>query len=107
MKTTDRLAHIEADQGVGYGGEVFGYDHRRLNYITWGIEAGKIVVVKVERDDEESVGHGSLAATLRDARSMAARENRLPGSRLRRSIQQGPRKERLAAGWQITEDDDD
>lgn len=88
MSVTGKFAHIEADQGVGYGGAVYGYDHRRLNYITWGIEAGRIVVAKVEHDEQAS-GHGSLAATLRDARSVAARENRLPSSRLRRSIQQG------------------
>lgn len=77
--------NIELCQGVDDSGRAFGYDHGRKNFVTWGIEADKIVVVSVENDDQEE-GHGSLRATERDARSVAARENRLPNSSLRRAI---------------------
>lgn len=90
--TERKLDHIEMDQGVGHGGMVYGYDHRRSHFITWGLDArGRITVERVEAD-EQAESHGSAAATLRDARSVAARENRLPASRLRRSIEQGLRR---------------
>lgn len=91
-KAKNKLAHIEADQGVTFGGRVYGYDHRRANYIVWRLDdSGRIAVEKVE-PDEQADSHGSAAATLRDAKSVAARENRLPASRLLRSIQQGLRR---------------
>lgn len=94
MATKRKLDHIEEDQGVTDDGVTFGYDHRRLNFIQWAIDPrGRLIVAKVENDEQET-RHGSVAATLRDARSVAARENRLPGSLLLRSIQRA----RAAAG---------
>jgi hypothetical protein len=79
---------IEKDQGVNHKGQVFGYDHERHNFITWGIKNEKIAVLKVENDDQVEK-HGSLAATMRDAKKVAAQENRLPNSSLKRSILMG------------------
>ena len=85
---TTATNHIEMDQGVDHKGRTFGYDHSRKNYITWELKDGKIVVVSVENDDQEE-SHGSLKATMRDARSVAARENRLVASQLRTAIRRG------------------
>lgn len=79
---------IEKDQGVNHKGQVFGYDHKRHNFITWGLDGDKIVVLNVENDDQEET-HGSIQATTRDAKKVAAQENRLPFSRLRQSIAMG------------------
>lgn len=78
-------ANIELNQGVDHLGRTFGYDHDRKNFITWDIDNGKIVVALVENDSEEE-GHGSIAATTRDAKSVAASENRKGNSQLRRAI---------------------
>jgi major membrane immunogen (membrane-anchored lipoprotein) len=78
---------IELDQGVDHMGRTFGYDHKRRNFITWDIQDGKIVVVKVENDDQED-SHGSTKATLRDAKKIAAEENRKESSQLRVAIRQ-------------------
>ena len=86
------LTHIEMVQGVGHGGKTFGYDHKRSNFITWEFAGGKIVPASVDHDEQEDE-HGSLEATLRDAKSVAARENRLPSSRLRKSMEQGDRRD--------------
>jgi major membrane immunogen (membrane-anchored lipoprotein) len=86
------LTHIEMDQGVGHGGKTFGYDHKRSNFIIWEFADGKIVPASVEHDEQEDE-HGSLGATLRDAKSVAARENRLPSSRLRQSMEQEFRRD--------------
>lgn len=83
MKTNE----IELDQGVDHKGRTLGYDHKRKNFITWDLADDKIVVVKVEHDDQET-GHGSIAATTREAKAVAAAENRKTNSSLRRAIAQ-------------------
>lgn len=80
--------NIEVNQGVDHKGRTFGYDHDRKNFITWEIVGGKIVVALVKNDTEEE-GHGSIAATTRDAKSVAAAENRKENSQLRRAILAG------------------
>jgi len=85
---TTTLANIEKDQGVDHKGRTFGYDHGRKNFITWAIENDKIVVANVEHDSEEE-SHGSVKATERDAKRIAAQENRLPNSQLRKAILKG------------------
>lgn len=77
--------NIELNQGVDHLGRTFGYDHKRKNFITWDIADGKIVVAAVEHDELED-GHGSLAATRRDAARIAAQENRKADSPLLRAI---------------------
>lgn len=78
---------IELNQGCDHLGRTFGYDHSRKNFITWDIECDKIIVVKVENDDQET-GHGSIADTRRDAEAVASRETKLPNGELRRAIRQ-------------------
>ncbi len=80
--------HIERNQGVDYNGRTFGYDHKRHNFITWAIDNDKIIVAKIDNDEEEE-NHGSKSETEREAKSIAARENRLPNSQLRRAILKG------------------
>lgn len=82
------IENIELDQGVDHKGNTFGYDHGRNNFITWELRAGKIAVAKVEHDDQEET-HGSLAATRRNAVTIANRQNRLPNSPLRKAILRG------------------
>lgn len=81
--TEQKLQHIEVVQGTDSEGNVFGYDHKRKNYIVWGedIATGKVVIVRVEHDGKAE-GHGSLDATRRDAASVAARQNKMYGSGL-------------------------
>ena len=76
---------IERHQGLDKNGRIFGYDYQRKNFITWGIKDEKIVVIGIENDDQVEK-HGSIEATLRDAKKIAAEENRLPNSRLKNSI---------------------
>ena len=84
----DSLSHIEMVQGVDDDGNTFGYDHYRLTFVTWCIRRGRIAVLRVEKDENERL-HGSLVASRRDAASVAARENRLPSSKLRLAIEKG------------------
>lgn len=84
----NKNTNIELDQGVDDKGRTFGYDHARKNFITWEIQKGKIVIARVEHDSEEQE-HGSIAATEREAKSVAACENRKENSQLRRSILSG------------------
>ena len=86
-KTSSDPTHIEVVQVVTKGGDVAGYDHRRSNFIVWGIDVAtdRIVVQRVEHD-EQAEANGSLDATRRDAAAVAARHNRLPASRLRAAI---------------------
>ena len=83
-----KITNIELNQGVDHKGRTFGYDHDRKNFITWGIVDDKIVVALVENDSEET-GHGSIAATTRDATSVADAENCKENSQLRKAIAQG------------------
>jgi hypothetical protein len=80
--------HIELDQGVDHLGRVFGYDHKRKNFITWGLDKEAIVVVKIENDDDED-DHGEESDTRKDAESVAAIESAKANSRLVRAIQLG------------------
>lgn len=80
--------HIELDQGVDHLGRVFGYDHKRRNFITWSKNSEKVTVEKVEHDDEED-DHGDLSETRRDAEAVAAIENAKENSRLVRAIYLG------------------
>jgi hypothetical protein len=88
-----RLQHIEAVQGTDGDDNVFGYDHKRKNFIVWGedIATGKVVIVRVEHD-EKADGHGSLDATRRDAARVAAKQNRMFGSGLLATIRMATRK---------------
>lgn len=79
------MNYIEKDQGVNHKGQVFGYDHKRHNYITWDLIDGKITVVDVENDEQEEK-HGSLNETMKDAKKIAAKENKFPNSNLKRAI---------------------
>lgn len=88
------LDFIEENQGIVECDRprVFGFDHKRLNFIAWGLdESGKIVPAFVEPDEKE-LRTGSLAATLRDAKRIAARENRLERSSLRDAIENAERR---------------
>jgi hypothetical protein len=72
-------------QGIGEHGMPFGYDTSRRNFVVWGRRGDKVIVERVEHDDQESE-HGSLRETEREARAIAARENRLPNGKLRRAV---------------------
>jgi len=73
MKNT---AHIEPYQGIDGAGRLFGYDHRRHNFFTWGHNGKRVVVHSVEHDTEaQGRPCGSLAATRRDAQRVAAMIN--------------------------------
>jgi hypothetical protein len=63
---------IEVYQGTDANENPFGYDHKRKNFIVWGIRKNKIIVLDVEHD-EMATGHGSLAETLREAKREAKR----------------------------------
>ncbi len=84
---------IEINQGVSGDRYVFGYDHARKNFVNWELNTATscITVAAVEHDNEEE-HHGSLAATLREAKKIAARENRKNHSLLRAAMRNETRK---------------
>jgi hypothetical protein len=85
MKNSKMKTSIELNNGAA-DGAIFGYDTARHNFVIWGFDSvGDIEVVRVENNDEADKC-GSLAATLRDARRAARRENKTENSALRRAM---------------------
>lgn len=83
----ESLAHIDAFQGTAESGRVFGFDHRRNNFIEWDLVDGRVVVAEIV-PDVMSDAHGSQAATRRDAQKFARRENRKDGGGLAQTIRE-------------------
>jgi len=59
---SNQFKSLELNQGVGYKGRIFGYDHERNNFVTWEIVDEKIAIHSVENDDQEEE-HGSITET--------------------------------------------
>jgi len=53
---------IELNQGIGDKGRVFGYDHKRHNFVTWAIVDEKLTIHSIENDDQEDE-HGPISET--------------------------------------------
>lgn len=79
---------LELDQGVGYGGRVFGYDHERHNFVTWGVDGDEITIHSIEHDDQET-DHGPKAETRKLAEAFLADKNSQQYRTLLRSCKAG------------------